>query len=64
MARQAYIDNNVLMAKAYLERDYSFLSKDIIDHKDEYSCVIEDDGQVFAYDIRKNEALSKIYGFN
>ncbi len=64
MARQAYMDNNVLMAKAYLERDYSALGRYITDHKDEYSWTIEEDDRVYAYDIRRNEALSKIYGIN
>ena len=62
--RQAYIDNNFLMSRAYLGKDYSFLSEYVYEHKDEYTFYIEDNNQIYAYDIKKNDSLTKIYGFD
>ncbi len=63
MSLVAYADDGIMMADAYLKRNYSALSEKIVSQKDEYSYAIDDNGKIFAYDIRKNGSLSGIYGF-
>ena len=64
MSVVAYADNGIMMAKSYLGRQCSDLSKMIISHHEDYSFAIIENDDVYAYDIRKNESLSEIYGFD
>lgn len=61
MSIVSFVDDNSRLGKAYLERDYSFLNTEIMKQSDDYTFMFEEDGKIYAFNVRRNESLSSIY---
>lgn len=61
MSITSFIDDNSILGKAFIERDYSEINNLIKKNKDNYEYFVNDDEQVYALSVSKNESLSKIY---
>ena len=57
----SFIDDNTVLAKYYLQRDYIELSKQIKLEKENLTKYVEWEGMLGGYTVLKNEPLSKLY---
>ena len=57
----AYRDDNVTLGRCFTTRDYSALEKEILAEKDRMTRYEELDGQVFGYQIARNNPVSRVY---
>lgn len=61
MAVTSFIDNNSRLGRAFLERDYVSLGQEIVAESNQYTFCMEENNSLYAFDVKKNESLSKIY---
>lgn len=61
MANIAYLDNNVLLGQCYALRDYKDLRQTALKKEGVRSILYN--GEVYGYEVRKNEPLTALYGF-
>lgn len=64
MSMISFIDDNMILAKYYLQRDYSKLSRQIKLEKGSLTKYIERQGMLAGYTVSKNEPLSNLYHGN
>ncbi len=64
MAIISFEDNNYKYVKCFVERDYSNLSKEIIQNKEELTYYVEKDNVLYGYKIFKNVPLTNLYQDN
>lgn len=57
----SFIDDNSILGKAFIERDYSEINNVIEKNKTNYEFFVENSEQIYALSVSKNESLSKIY---
>lgn len=62
MANISFTDNNSRYAKSFVERNYSDLANEIIDHKENLTHYIYDQEILYGYKINKNQPLTELYG--
>lgn len=63
MAKIAYTEDIERLALAFVKRDYSEISNHIKQNKQALSYYLEQDGELYGYEIRENIPLSNLYGF-
>lgn len=63
MARIAYLDQNKLLGKCYLTRDYSALQRKILSEHNSYTKSLYVDGEIYGYHIDINRPLTELYSF-
>lgn len=61
MSIVSFIDDNVILGKATLNRDFSELEQSIQSNNNEYAYSFQDGESIYAINISKNESLSEIY---
>lgn len=57
----SFVDDNMVLAKSYLRRDYNELAEQIKINKGELTKYIESNGKLAGYTVSKNEPLSQLY---
>lgn len=61
MAKISFEDNNNKYVKCFVERDYSFLERDIWDNKENLTHFIDANGILYGYKVSKNIPLTNLY---
>lgn len=61
MAVMSFIDDNVLLGHATLNRDFSEIEQTICQKLEKYTYSFQEDDSIYAIDITKNTSLSDIY---
>jgi len=63
MALVAYTDNSTQLGRCYKTRSYKTLRQQILEQKDETICFVEQEGEIYGYNITINTPLTQLYGF-
>lgn len=63
MAKVSYVDDNTLLGKCYIARTYEEVRTQIIEKKKCYTRTVLKNGEVFGFEITKNQPLTQLYGF-
>lgn len=61
MSIVSYLDDNVRLGETFIQKNYSNLAKEIKEKKSEYTFRVDKNDRMIAFDVSKNQALSKIY---
>lgn len=61
MAKISYLDNDIMYAKAYINRDYSEIANEIKSNLEDLSFYFEDEEKIYGYYITTNKLLSESY---
>lgn len=61
MAVVSYIDDNAVLGKAFLKRDFSELNNQIEEEKENYTFYKNVDNSIYAFNVKRNDSLSDIY---
>ena len=64
MSTISFIDDNMVLAKYYLQRDYSELAEEIKLKKEKFTGYIELYEMLAGFTVSKNESLSKMSNSN
>lgn len=57
----SFIDDNYKLSECFVKRDYSKIEKKIFDNKEDLTFYIEDNNQLFGFNIRPNIPMTKLY---
>lgn len=60
----SYYDDIFRLSHCYAHNEFAQLRQEILDMKDSLTYYIEDDGEIWGYNIKKNEPVSQVYGFD
>lgn len=63
MASISYVGDVELLGNAFLKRNYNQINKCIKEKKENLSCSVEHEGEIYGCEIRENIPLTQLYGF-